>query len=211
MIHELRIYTLKPGKVPEFLKLAEERAMPIRGDNYGKCEGYWFTEVGPLNQIFHLWAFEDLNERQKLRGELGQLKAWREEYVAHVQPLMRQQQIRLMHPRLPLKPPAERGNIYEYRCYQTAIGKAPGFIEAISEAMPVREKYSQNVCLWHSEAALPNEVSHLWVYKDFEARMKARGASTQDEDWRAFLAKGGSMLEEMHSTLLLPAPFSPLG
>ena len=66
MIHELRIYTLKPGKVPEFMKLAEERAMPIRGDNYGKLVGYWFSEFGPLNQIFHLWEFEDLNTRAEL-------------------------------------------------------------------------------------------------------------------------------------------------
>lgn len=210
MIHELRIYTLWPGKVPEFLKLAEERAMPIRGDNYGRLVGYWFTEFGPLNQIFHLWEFDDLNTRQEVRAALGQLPAWRSDYVAHVHPLIRHQQIRLMHPRLPLKAPAEPGNVYEYRCYQTALGKAPAFIEAISEAMPVREKYSQNVCLWHTEAALPNEVSHLWVYKDLETRAKARAAATQDPDWKAFLAKGGAMLEEMHSTLLMPAAFSPL-
>lgn len=210
MIHELRIYTVKPGTVPEFLKLAEERAMPIRGENYGRLVGYWFTEFGPLNQIFHLWEFDDLNARQELRAALGQLPEWRSDYVAHVYPLLRHQQIRLMHPRLPLKAPAEPGNVYEYRCYQTQIGKAPGFIEAISEAMPVREKYSQNVCLWHTEAALPNEVSHLWVYKDLETRAKARAAATQDPDWKAFLAKGGAMLEEMHSTLLMPAGFSPL-
>lgn len=210
MIHELRIYTLKPGNVPAFLKLAEERALPIRGDNYGKMEGYWFSEFGALNQIFHLWSFADLNTRAELRGALGQLPEWRRDYVSQVQPLIRHQQIRLMHPKLPLKPPAEPGNVYEYRCYQAAIGKAAGFIEAICEAMPVREKYSQNVCLWHTEAGQPNEVSHLWVYKDLETRAKARAAATQDEDWRAFLGKGGAMLEEMHSTLLMPAPFSPL-
>tara|TARA_R110002167_G_scaffold75815_2_gene211533 strand:- start:95 stop:730 length:636 start_codon:yes stop_codon:yes gene_type:complete len=210
MIHELRIYTLKPGKVPEFLKLAEERALPIRGDNYGKMEGYWFSEFGALNQIFHLWSYEDLNTRQKLRGELTSKPEWKADYASQVQPLIRRQEVRFMHPRLPLKPPAESGNIYEYRCYQTAIGKAPGFIEAITEAMPVREKYSQNVCLWHSEAERPNEVSHLWVYKDLETRAKARAAATQDPDWRTMLGKGGSMLEEMHSTILMPASFSPL-
>lgn len=210
MIHELRIYTLWPGKVPAFLKLAEERAMPIRGDNYGRMEGYWFTEFGQLNQVYHLWSFDDLNARQALRGALGELPAWRNDYVAHVQPLIRHQQIRLMHPRLPLKPPADAGNVYEYRCYQTAVGKAASFIQAISEAMPVREEFSQNVCLWHTEAERPNEVSHLWVYKDLQARAAARAAAAQDERWQAFLAKGSAMLEDMQSTLLLPAPFSRL-
>lgn len=210
MIHELRIYTVHAGKVPAFLKLAEERAMPIRGENYGRLVGYWFTDIGPLNQIFHLWEYDDLNSRMEKRAALTQLPEWRSDYVAHVHPLIRHQQIRLMQPRLPVKPPAEAGNVYEYRCYQMAVGKAPAFIEAISEAMPVREKYSQNVCLWQSEAALPNEVSHLWVYKDLAERAKARAAAAQDKDWQAFLAKGGAMLEDMHSTVLIPAAFSPL-
>ena len=76
MIHELRIYTLWPGKVPEFLKLAEERAMVIRGDSYGKCEGYWFSEVGSLNQIAHLWSYEDLNNRADARARLGKNAEW---------------------------------------------------------------------------------------------------------------------------------------
>ena len=78
MIHELRIYTLWPGKVPEFLKLAEERAMVIRGNDYGNCEGYWFTEFGSLNQIAHLWSYEDLNERADAWGrtQIGTANMW---------------------------------------------------------------------------------------------------------------------------------------
>jgi len=28
--------------------------------------GYYTTETGPLNQIVHLWAYQDLNERAEL-------------------------------------------------------------------------------------------------------------------------------------------------
>ncbi len=210
MIHELRIYTLWPGKVPEFLKLAEERARVIRGDDYGKCEGYWFTEFGTLNQIVHLWSYDDLNDRQDARTRLGQNPDWTNDYVAHVKPLIRRQQIRLMHPRLPLKAPGSEGNIYEYRYYQTHMGGAPAFINAISEAMPARERHSQNVCLWHTEAENPNEVSHLWVYDDLAHRAQARGNAMADPDWQAFLGKGGQHLVEMQNLLLLPAAFSPL-
>ncbi len=210
MIHELRTYTLWPGKVPAFLKLAEEKARPIRGNDYGTMEGYWFTEVGALNQVVHLWSYDDLNARQDARDRLAQNKAWREEYTSQVFPLIQKQEIRLLHPRMPLKPPANTGNIYEYRYYRTATGKAGEFIANMVEAMPARERYSQNVCLWQSEAAQPNEVSHLWAYESFEARMAARGESVKDDEWRAFLAKGGALLEEMHSLLLIPAPFSPL-
>lgn len=49
MIHELRIYTLYPGKQAEYLRLQKEVSRPIRGDKYGKLEGCWTTEIGPLN------------------------------------------------------------------------------------------------------------------------------------------------------------------
>ena len=71
MIHELRTYTLAPGKQGEYVKLASEVSRKIRGDKYGKLEGYWTTEFGTLNQVVHLWNYADLNERERLRGELA--------------------------------------------------------------------------------------------------------------------------------------------
>ena len=71
MIYELRTYTLMPGKQGEYLKLNGEIGRKIRGDKYGKLEGYWSTEFGMLNQLVHLWSYADLNERERLRGELS--------------------------------------------------------------------------------------------------------------------------------------------
>ena len=55
MLHELRTYTTRPGAIPEVLKANEEVGRKVRGDDYGVLEGYWFTEMGPLNQVMHLW------------------------------------------------------------------------------------------------------------------------------------------------------------
>jgi len=63
MIYELRTYTVKPGSAPIVAKNAGTISRNIRGDDYGKLEGYWLTEVGPLNQVMHLWSYKDLNER----------------------------------------------------------------------------------------------------------------------------------------------------
>jgi hypothetical protein len=210
MIHELRTYTLGPGAVPKMLKLVEEVGRPARGDDYGKMEGYWFTEHGQLNQVIHLWSHDDLNARQDNRARLSQNQTWVKEFLPQAMPLIKHQHVRLMHPKLPLKPPASGGNVYEYRYYRTQTGKAAEFAGHLAEAMPVRERYSQNVCLWHTEAGQPNEVSHLWVYKDLNTRMASRTAAGKDPDWQAFLGKGGPLLEEMHSAILIPAPFSPL-
>src|SRR4051794_24798676 len=71
MIYELRTYTLIPGKQAEYLKLNLEVGRKIRGDNYGKFVGSWTTEFGTLNQYVHLWEYPSLDERDRLRGELG--------------------------------------------------------------------------------------------------------------------------------------------
>ena len=70
MVYELRCYTLFPGKMPEYLKAAETIGRPARGNNYGVNHGYWTAEFGALNQIWHLWKYDSLNDRERLRGEL---------------------------------------------------------------------------------------------------------------------------------------------
>ena len=210
MIHELRVYTVHAGKQPEFLKLAGERAMKIRGNDYGKCLGYWTSEHGTLNQIFHLWEYEDLNQRAEIRARLGQNPTWVKEYSSQVQPLIRQQYVRLMHPILPFKAPSGEGHVYEFRNYKAAVGKAAPWAKAFAEIMPVREKYSQNVCAWTVESPEPNEVCHLWCYPSLNERLAIRAKVAADPEWQGFLGKVAGMLVEMQSTVLIPAPFSPL-
>jgi len=76
--------------------------------------------------------------------------------------------------------------------------------------MPEREKYSKVVGLWATDAGQPNEVCHIWAYPDLNARAAARGNALKDPAWQEFLGKGTQLLEEMHSTIMLPAPHSPL-
>jgi len=79
MVYEMRVYTLQPGKVPEFQALIEKEALPTIS-KYSKLVGWWSTEVGPLNEVVHIWAYEDLNHRERARkaqGEDPQLQAFR--------------------------------------------------------------------------------------------------------------------------------------
>ena len=68
MIYEQRTYTLKPGTVPQFLELFEKEVKPII-TKYLNLVGFWYTEMGELNQVVHLWAFEDLNQRAEQRAQ----------------------------------------------------------------------------------------------------------------------------------------------
>lgn len=209
MIHELRQYTLKPGKLPEYLEAARTIGRPARGQDFGVNIGYWTTEFGPLNQVWHLWSYDSLDERTRLRGELQKNRAWTEGYIPRIRPLLERQDIRLINPAKPVTPPAP-GGLFELRIYRTTVGDAKRWAEEYLRILPVREKYSPNVGLWTGEAPQPNEVLHLWAYPNVEARMAARAALFQDPEWNAFLGRVAGVVVEMQSTLLVPTAYSTM-
>jgi hypothetical protein len=211
MIYELRTYTVKPGTVGDMVKAASTVSKEIRGDNFGKLEGYWFTEIGPLNQVMHMWSYSDLNERARLRAELGKNARWTAEYIPLIRPILMRQEVRLLNAIRPPVAPASSGNVYEFRNYRAKpLGAVRQWLDHFTAALPARETYSKIVGLWQTETGQPNEVCHLWAYPDLNARAQARAAALADPVWKDFLTKGPPLLEEMHSTIMLPAPHSPL-
>ena len=211
MLYELRTYTVKPGTLGDMVKAASTVSLDIRGNNYGKLEGYWSTEIGPLNQVLHLWSYSDFAERARLRAELAKNSRWTGEYLPIIRPLLMRQEVRLLNAIRPPVAPSSTGNIYELRNYRAKPGGAVRqWLDAFTAVLPAREKHSKIVALWQTEAPQPNEVCHLWAYPDLNARAEARGNAMKDPAWQEFLGKGPGFLDEMHSTIMLPAPHSPL-
>ncbi|MGE4219341.1 MAG: NIPSNAP family protein [Alphaproteobacteria bacterium] len=70
MVVDHRTYTLKPGTVPQCLKLFEEEGIAILSRHLGPPLGFYVTEIGPLNQIVHLWGYKDVADRARRREEL---------------------------------------------------------------------------------------------------------------------------------------------
>jgi NIPSNAP protein len=210
MIHELRTYTLAPGTQGQYLKNSAEIGRKIRGDNYGKLEGFWSTEFGTLNRVVHLWTFENLNERERLRGELAKNEEWTKVYLPQTRGALLAQENKILSVVLPLKPPAESGHVYELRWYRAHVGKLGEWISHFKGIMPTREKYSKNVGVFQTEAGQLNEVVHLWAYKDLNDRAAVRGKVLQDPEWQTFLGKSAPLLVDMKSIILNPAPHSPM-
>ena len=76
MIVEQRTYTLKPLRSGAFLELYERAALPLQKKYLGHLVGFFVSEVGPLNQVVHLWAFESLAERERRREEMVADALW---------------------------------------------------------------------------------------------------------------------------------------
>ena len=76
MIYEHRTYRLRNGTVPEYLRVVENEGIAIQRKHLGNLIGYFSTEIGPLNEITHIWAFEDLADRTRRRAALAADPAW---------------------------------------------------------------------------------------------------------------------------------------
>ena len=210
MIYELRTYTLKQGATPDMVKAASTVSRDIRKDDYGKLEGYWQTEIGPLNQVMHLWSYESLNERARLRVELSKNARWTSEYVPLTRPNLLRQDIRLLNGVRGPVVPARTPNVYEFRNYRAKPGSLPQWLKLFTGVLAVREKYSKIVGLWTTEAPQVNEVCHVWAYPDLNTRAAVRAEVGKDPEWQAFIKNSTGLLDEMHATIMLPAPHSPL-
>ena len=76
MIVEHRTYTLKPLRSRDFLALYERAALPLQKKYLGHLVGFFVSEVGPLNQVVHLWAFDSLAERERRRKAMEEDPGW---------------------------------------------------------------------------------------------------------------------------------------
>ena len=94
MIHELRTYTVHQGQQSAYLDLIGKVGIPIRGNECGTFLGFWSAEFGQLNQVWHLWSYQSLDERARLRAALGKNQRWNSEFVPRAAPMVARQDIR---------------------------------------------------------------------------------------------------------------------
>jgi len=73
-VYELRIYTYRPGTMPEVIRRWAE-AVPYR-EKYSPLAGAWSSEIGTLNRWYHLWPYASLAERDRIRAEASKEPHW---------------------------------------------------------------------------------------------------------------------------------------
>jgi hypothetical protein len=97
MVIDYRGYTLVPGTVDEFLTRFKEDGLEVQLRILGNFMGIFKTEIGRVNEIIHLWGYDDANQRQLRRDELFADPGFKE-YVAKQRKLILAQDIRLLTP-----------------------------------------------------------------------------------------------------------------
>ena len=66
IVYEMRTYTLHVGKMAEAVKLYTEFGYPAlqKGGQDKKLIGYFQADTGTINQLVHLWKFDDDADRR---------------------------------------------------------------------------------------------------------------------------------------------------
>ncbi len=95
MYVEERMYRLKIGAAAEYLKIYENDGLKIQLQHLPHMVGYYFTEVGTLNMVVHMWAYDSLDQREKCRAAMQADPAWKA-YLDKSRPLMEIQETRIM-------------------------------------------------------------------------------------------------------------------
>ena len=205
MIYEVRTYDLKPGAVASFEENFAE-ALPHR-EKYSKLGAFWHTEVGPLNQVIHVWPYENLEERTRVREEAAKDPNW----PPHNDPdvyLSLNSEIFTPAPFMrPLGGGQALGGIYEMRSYIYKTGSMSEVIKIWEASVPHREEYSPLAAAMYTELGELNKWVHIWPYKDLAERTRIRAETVKNPNWPPPTQE---FLISMENKLLVPASFSPM-
>ena len=73
-VYEMRSYTFMPGAIPGLIE-SWGKAIPQR-EEYSPLAAGMFTELGALNKWVHIWPYENMGERERIRAETRQAGVW---------------------------------------------------------------------------------------------------------------------------------------
>lgn len=211
MIYEVRTYDLKPHSLPEVEKRFGEAYEKRK--KYSELAVFWHTEIGPLNQIIHVWPYKDLEERARIRAAAVKDGAW----PPKTSEFMMSQRSDIMVPFSfsPELKPGKMGPYFEMRTYTYASGELPKFVQLWEKALPARLKVGPLCAVWYSELGGLNKFVHIWPYPTLDARNETRKKAQDTGMWPpSVVAKKEGLpvyqLVAQENKILMPAAFSPL-
>ena len=76
MIYNIRTYNCVPRMLNKYIKIFEDYAMPVNNKHGFELIGYFISDIGPQNQIVHIWEYKDLNEFNEMRKKRAADPAW---------------------------------------------------------------------------------------------------------------------------------------
>lgn len=76
MILDERTYTIEPAHVGTYLKLYVDEGMAIQVSHLGTLVGWFTQDIGTVNDVVHIWQYDDLADRERRRAAMEADPAW---------------------------------------------------------------------------------------------------------------------------------------
>jgi hypothetical protein len=206
MIYEIRTYSLHPGKVGEYEKRFAE-SYPTR-EKYSPLYGFWHTEIGPLNQLVHIWPYESLQQRADLRAASAKDPSGK--WPPGNSDLVVTQENDILTPIKGMtewKGPQAWGGLYELRMYTYPAGEILKVAEAFTAGLEARAAVYPVAGIWTSELGNLNRLYQLFPYKDWAHRDKVRAELREKNIWPPH-AEARPLTQLVRH--MIPSAYSPL-
>ena len=97
-LYEMRTYTLHVGKMREAVQLYQEFGFPAlqKGGHDRKLVGYFQADTGMINQLVHLWKFEDDGDRRAHWEAVFANSDFVDGFASKFRPLVMTQEVKLL-------------------------------------------------------------------------------------------------------------------
>ncbi len=206
MIYEIRTYNLKPGVLAGY----EERwakSYAVR-EKYSPLYGFFHTEIGPLNQVIHIWAYDNLQQRFDTRAAASKDPSGL--WPPALNDMIVGQETDILTPIKGMtdwKGPQNFGSMYELRMYTYQAGDLRGVAEKFAEALPGRAALYPVAGVWTSDLGNLNRLYQLFPYKDWNHRDELRAEYLKSHVWPPHSDARPLTQLVRH---ILPAAYSPL-
>lgn len=170
MSYEIHTFDVVPGS----LLFAEKHLMEAL-ESAGESRylvAAWRTEIGPLNQVIHIYGRESAvnASKQQIRArEILWTSAASSEHIVECK-------ARLMAP-LAFSPPpglGECGPYYEIRSYQFRADDFPEIERGWAARIEDRVRSSPVWAVWRSIDDGPSTLVHIWPYRSLDQRAEVR-------------------------------------
>jgi NIPSNAP len=204
MIYEIRTYGIAPGSLAEVEKRFAE-GYELR-KKHSELAAFWHTEIGPLNEIIHVWPYQDLAERARIRAESVKDPGWPPKIGDFIRTM--HSEILIPLPFLPPLKPGKLGPFYEMRIYTIKPGTASEIVKGWEAKVPERIKLSPLVIAGMVDVGEVNRFIQIWGYSSLNQRAEVRAKAAQMGIWPPKGAPG-SMLTQANK-IVVPAAFSPM-
>lgn len=207
MIYEFRTYTLHPRSMGEFMKRWEPM-LPKRLE-HSRLAALWTTEIGPLNQVIHVWEYKDAKERAETRERVMKLGIWPPKTTDLIADM--QSEILIPQPFSPPLSPSNHGPYFEMRSYMLKPGGTAQMSESWGKHLPGRLKLSPLIGVFASDVGHLNKWVHIWAYKSLDERVAIRKKAMDQGIWPPPSTPDKPSPTVMQETkILLAAPLSPI-